>query len=552
MSALPSFLDSARAADFVPGAGAPVVIVGAGLAGLTVALHLADRVPVVVLAKRELNEGATAWAQGGIVGVLGSDDSIESHVRDTQDAGAGLVDAATARFIAERSAAAVQWLVSQGVPFTPDEAGPLGLHLTREGGHAVRRIAHAADATGKAIHDRLLAAAKAHPNISLRERSMALDLITSRHVQREEEPRCYGIYALDIDTQHVEALAARAVVMATGGAGKVYRYTTNPDTSTGDGIAMAWRAGCRVANMEFIQFHPTCLYHPQERSFLITEALRGEGGHLKLPEHVGGGRFMAAHDARMELAPRDIVARAIDFEMKKHGVDHVWLDATHLGEAFLKEHFPTVHARCLSLGIDIARQPIPVVPAVHFTCGGVVTDLSGCCDLPGLYAVGETSYTGLHGANRLASNSLLECVVMGQTCADHILALPLQSPAPLPAWDESQVEDADEQVVISHNWDELRLLMWNYVGIVRTTKRLERALHRIALLRGEIDDYYANFRVTRDLLELRNLVDCAELIVRSALLRHESRGLHFSRDYPGTLPVSFPTVLVAERGLRKR
>ncbi len=552
MSALPSFLDSARAADFVPGAGAPVVIVGAGLAGLTVALHLADRVPVVVLAKRELNEGATAWAQGGIVGVLGSDDSIESHVRDTQDAGAGLVDAATARFIAERSAAAVQWLVSQGVPFTPDEAGPLGLHLTREGGHAVRRIAHVADATGKAIHDRLLAAAKAHPNISLRERSMALDLITSRHVQREEEPRCYGIYALDIDTQHVEALAARAVVMATGGAGKVYRYTTNPDTSTGDGIAMAWRAGCRVANMEFIQFHPTCLYHPQERSFLITEALRGEGGHLKLPEHVGGGRFMAAHDARMELAPRDIVARAIDFEMKKHGVDHVWLDATHLGEAFLKEHFPTVHARCLSLGIDIARQPIPVVPAVHFTCGGVVTDLSGCCDLPGLYAVGETSYTGLHGANRLASNSLLECVVMGQTCADHILALPLQSPAPLPAWDESQVEDADEQVVISHNWDELRLLMWNYVGIVRTTKRLERALHRIALLRGEIDDYYANFRVTRDLLELRNLVDCAELIVRSALLRHESRGLHFSRDYPGTLPVSFPTVLVAERGLRKR
>ena len=552
MSALPSFPDSVRAADFVPGVGAPVVIVGAGLAGLTVALHLADQVPVVVLAKRELNEGATAWAQGGIVGVLGSDDSIESHVRDTQDAGAGLVDAATARFIAERSAAAVQWLVNQGVPFTPDEAGPLGLHLTREGGHAVRRIAHAADATGKAIHDRLLAAAKAHPNISLRERSMALDLITSRHVQREEEPRCYGIYALDIDTQHVEALAARAVVMATGGAGKVYRYTTNPDTSTGDGIAMAWRAGCRVANMEFIQFHPTCLYHPQERSFLITEALRGEGGHLLLPEHVGGGRFMAAHDARMELAPRDIVARAIDFEMKKHGVDHVWLDATHLGEAFLKAHFPTVHARCLSLGIDIARQPIPVVPAVHFTCGGVVTDLSGCCDLPGLYAVGETSYTGLHGANRLASNSLLECVVMGQTCADHILALPLQSPAPLPAWDESQVEDADEQVVISHNWDELRLLMWNYVGIVRTPKRLERALHRIALLRGEIDDYYANFRVTRDLLELRNLVDCAELIVRSALLRHESRGLHFSRDYPGTLPVSFPTVLVAERGLRKR
>ncbi|WP_269631704.1 L-aspartate oxidase [Pelomonas sp. BJYL3] len=525
----------------------PVVIVGAGLAGLTVALHLADQVPVIVLAKRELGEAATAWAQGGIVGVLGSDDSIDSHVRDTQDAGAGLVDETTARFIAERSAEAVAWLVRQGVPFTPEAGGPLGLHLTREGGHAVRRIAHAADATGKAIHEQLLAAAQAHPNIQLRERWMALDLITSRHVQREEEPRCYGLYALDIDSRRVETLPARAVVMATGGAGKVYRYTTNPDTSTGDGIAMAWRAGCRVANMEFIQFHPTCLYHPEERSFLITEALRGEGGYLTLPD---GTRFMASHDDRMELAPRDIVARAIDFEMKKHGLDHVWLDARHLGEDFLKSHFPTIHARCLKLGIDIARQPIPVVPAVHFTCGGVVSDLQGRSDLPGLYAVGETAYSGLHGANRLASNSLLECVVLGRTCAEDIQSLPTLPPAPLPAWDESQVEDADEQVVIAHNWDELRLLMWNYVGIVRTTKRLERALHRIALLRSEIDDYYANFRVTRDLLELRNLVDCAELIVRSALLRHESRGLHFSRDYPRTLPVSFPTVLIAERGRR--
>lgn len=529
---------------------APVVIIGAGLAGLTVALHLADSVPVVVLAKRQLTEAATAWAQGGIVGVLGSDDSIDSHVRDTQDAGAGLVDEATARFIAERSAAAVGWLVEQGVPFTPDDSGPMGLHLTREGGHAVRRIAHAADATGKAIHDQLLAVARRHPNIRLLERWMAVDLITSRHVQRDEPPRVYGVYALDIDTQRVETLAARAVVLATGGAGKVYRYTTNPDTSTGDGIAMAWRAGCRVANMEFIQFHPTCLYHPQERSFLITEALRGEGAHLKLPEHVGGGRFMAAHDERMELAPRDIVARAIDFEMKKHGLDHVWLDATHLGEAFLVEHFPTIHARCLKLGIDIAKQPIPVVPAVHFTCGGAVTDLAGRCDLPGLYAVGETGYTGLHGANRLASNSLLECVVLGQTCAADILGHAPQEPAPLPAWDESQVENADEQVVIAHNWDELRLLMWNYVGIVRTTKRLERALHRIELLRGEIDDYYGSFRVTRDLLELRNLVDCAELIVKSALLRHESRGLHYSRDYPQTLPVSFPTVLISERRRR--
>ncbi len=526
----------------------PVVIVGAGLAGLTVALHLADHRKVIVLAKRSLNEGATAWAQGGIVGVLGTDDSIESHVRDTQQAGAGLVEEETARFIAQHSADVIEWLVECGVPFSSDPEGPLGLHLTREGGHAVRRIAHAADATGKAIHDVLLERVARHPNIQLRERWMALDLITSRHVKRDEVPRCYGLYALDIDAQRVETLPASAVVLATGGAGKVYRYTTNPDTSTGDGIAMAWRAGCRVGNMEFIQFHPTCLYHPLERSFLITEALRGEGGRLLLPSlgpgDPGGTRFMHEHDERGELAPRDIVARAIDFEMKKHGLDYVLLDATHLGEAFLKEHFPTIHARCLSLGIDIARQPIPVVPAAHYTCGGVVTDLLGRSDLPGLYAVGETTYTGLHGANRLASNSLLECVVFGKTCAEDILSRELGDHPEPPAWDESKVENADEQVVIAHNWDELRLVMWNYVGIVRTTKRLERALHRILLLRSEIDDYYANFRVSRDLLELRNLVDCAELIVRSALMRHESRGLHYSRDFPQTLPVSFPTVLV--------
>jgi len=546
----------------------PVVVIGAGLAGLAVALHLADRMPVVVLAKRQLDEGATAWAQGGIVGVLGRDDSIDSHVHDTLDAGAGLVDEQTARFIAERSADAVRWLVDMGVPFSPDPEGPLGLHLTREGGHAVRRIAHAADATGKAIHDALIERARAHPGITLRERWMAVDLVTSRHVKdgdaaaaggdgkheakpgfghAKPPPRCWGVYALDIDRRRVETLPARAVVLATGGVGKVYRYTSNPDTATGDGIAMAWRAGCRVGNMEFIQFHPTCLYHPQERSFLITEALRGEGAKLRLPStgpgDPGGQRFMPDHDERAELAPRDIVARAIDFEMKKHGLDHVWLDATHLGEAFLKEHFPTIHARCLALGIDIAKQPIPVVPAAHYTCGGVVTDLEGRTDLPGLFAVGETTYTGLHGANRLASNSLLECVVLGRSCAESIQSAAAPPARTLPPWDESQVEDADEQVVISHNWDELRLVMWNYVGIVRTTKRLERALHRIGLLRGEIDDYYANFRVTRDLLELRNLVECAELIVQSALHRHESRGLHYSRDFPQTLPVSFPTVL---------
>ncbi len=524
----------------------PVVIVGAGLAGLTVALQLADRHRIIVLAKRGFDEAGTAWAQGGIVGVLGDDDSVELHVHDTQEAGAGLVDEHAAEFIAEHSAQAIQWLVDEGVPFTRDPEGPLGLHLTREGGHAVRRIAHAADATGRAIHETLLARARRHPNITMRERWMAIDVVTSRHLHREGPPRCYGVYALDLDSGRVETLAADAVVLATGGVGKVYRYTTNPDTSTGDGIAMGWRAGCRVGNMEFIQFHPTCLYHPMERSFLISEALRGEGAHLTLPD---GTRFMAAHDPRMELAPRDIVARAIDFEMKKHGLDHVWLDATHLGEAFLVEHFPTIHARCLELGIDIARQPIPVVPAAHYTCGGVVTDLDGRTDLPGLYAVGETAHTGLHGANRLASNSLLECVVIGRSCAARIDREPPAEKAPLPDWDESRVEDADEQVVISHNWDELRLVMWNYVGIVRTTKRLERALRRINLLRAEIDEYYAAFRVSRDLLELRNLVDCAELVVRSALERHESRGLHFSRDYPYTLPASFPTILT--RGPRE-
>ena len=531
--------------------GDTVVVVGAGLAGLTTALHLAPRRKVVVLAKRSLEEAATAWAQGGIVGVLGDDDSIESHVRDTQDAGAGLVDEHTARFIAENSAHAITWLLEQGVEFSPDPDGPLGLHLTREGGHAVRRIAHAADATGRAIHQALLARAQAHPNITVLERWMAVDLITSRHLKRREAPRCYGVYALDIARGRVETLRAAAVVVAAGGVGKVYRYTSNPDTATGDGIAMAWRAGCRVGNMEFVQFHPTCLYHPQERSFLITEALRGEGAQLLLPNQSGdAARFMPTHDERAELAPRDIVARAIDFEMKKHGLDHVWLDARPIvaekGADFLRSHFPTIHARCLALGIDITTQPIPVVPAAHYTCGGVVTDLEGRTDLPGLYAVGEATYTGLHGANRLASNSLLECVVMGRTGAEAISRQPAASPAVLPDWDESQVHDADEQVVIAHNWDELRLMMWNYVGIVRTTKRLERAAHRIELLRSEIGEYYRHFRVNQDLLELRNLVDCADLIVRSALQRRESRGLHYTRDYPQTLPVSFPTILVRD------
>ena len=521
----------------------PVLIIGAGLAGLTVALHIADRQPVILMAKRRLNEAATAWAQGGIVGVLDQDDSIDSHVADTVTAGAGLVVESVSRYVAENSAQAIRWLVDQGVPFTPDVSGPEGLHLTREGGHTHRRIAHAADATGKAIHDVLLDKAQAHPNIKILENWIALDLITNKHLQtvtKYKSNRCYGAYALNIENNRVETILAKSVVLATGGLGKVYRYTSNPDTATGDGIAMAWRAGCRIGNMEFIQFHPTCLYHPSDRTFLITEAIRGEGGLLKLPN---GESFMSEHDERKELAPRDIVARAIDFEMKKHGLDYVHLDARHLGEAFIKEHFPMIYSRCLSLGIDITQEPIPVVPAAHYTCGGVVTDLKGRTDLTGLYAVGEATYTGLHGANRLASNSLLECVVIGKAAAQDIAN---QANIDLPAiklWDESKVEDADEQVVIAHNWDELRSLMWNYVGIVRTTRRLERALHRIELLRTEVQDYYANFRVTRDLIELRNLLECAELIVRSALMRKESRGLHYSRDYPKTWPVSYPTIL---------
>jgi L-aspartate oxidase len=530
-----------------------LLVIGAGLAGLTVALQVAQKRQVIVLAKRELTEAATAWAQGGIVGVLDDKDSFESHVGDTLEAGAGIVSEATARYITENSHQAIQWLVDQEVAFTQDPEGPLGLHLTREGGHTHRRIAHAADATGKAIHIALLEKAKADPNITLLENWVAIDLITSKNLKQKPnkdykksvmKDRCFGVYALDIVRNEVVAVTGNDVVVATGGVGKVYKYTSNPDTSTGDGIAMAYRAGCRVGNMEFIQFHPTCLYHPQERSFLITEALRGEGAYLKLPN---GYRFMADHDDRLELAPRDIVARAIDFEIKKHGIDYVLLDGTHLGADFLKEHFPTIYSRCLAVGIDITKEAIPVVPAAHYTCGGVVTDLHGQTDLPHLYSAGEATYTGLHGANRLASNSLLECVVIGQATAEKILEQPvILSPEVLP-WDDSQVEDADEQVVIAHNWEELRSLMWNYVGIVRTTKRLERALHRIELLQQEVQDYYANFHVNRDLIELRNLIVCAELIVRSALERKESRGLHYSRDYPQTFAMSYPTIITPKR-----
>ena len=534
-----------------------VAIVGSGLAGLSVALHLADHRKVVVISKRALRDGASDWAQGGIAAVLDSADSYDQHVNDTLIAGAGLCDEGATRAIVEQGRAAIEWLIEQGVPFTRDDDAEMGFHLTREGGHSQRRIIHSADATGHAVQVTLEEQVRRHPNITLLENHYAIDLITSDKVGVQDgTPHCLGLYVQDVTTGQVQTIAADHTVLATGGAGKVYLYTTNPDTATGDGIAMAWRAGCRVANMEFIQFHPTCLYHPYAKSYLITEAVRGEGGLLKLPAAAGaaaGQRFMLSHDERAELAPRDIVARAIDFEMKKRGLDYVELDISHQPADFLKEHFPTIYARCLELGIDITKQPIPIVPATHYTCGGIVTDLSGRTDLPGLYAVGETAYTGLHGANRLASNSLLECVVLGRAAAQHIELQAKPKQTKLPAWDESRVTNADEEVVITQNWDELRRFMWNFVGIVRTTKRLERAQHRLAVLKEEIDEYYANFRITRDLLELRNLVEVASLIVRSAKSRRESRGLHYSLDYPDTLPKALPTVLSPKRktGSRK-
>ena len=516
-----------------------VLIVGSGLAGLTTALHLAEQCRVGIITKRQLLDGASDWAQGGIAAVLAADDSIEAHVQDTLIAGAGLCDETVTRHVVTRGREMIQWLIDQGVPFTRDAAQETGFHLTREGGHSQRRVIHAADATGHAVQTTLVERVKSHPNITLLEEHIAIDLITDAKLNQAGR-RCYGLYALDKLNGHVVTLAANFTVLASGGTGKVYLYTTNPDVATGDGVAMGWRAGCRVANMEFIQFHPTCLYHPHAKSFLITEAVRGEGGLLKLPD---GTRFMPEHDVRAELAPRDVVARAIDFEMKKRGLDCVYLDISHQPAAFVREHFPTIYERCLALGIDITRQPIPVVPAAHYSCGGVLTDLQARTAVDGLYAVGEVACTGLHGANRLASNSLLECLVFGRAAAQDILKRQVSAAPALPAWDESRVTDADEEIVISHNWDELRRFMWDYVGIVRTNKRLERALRRIELLNEEINEYYRNFRISNDLLELRNLVLTAELIVRCAVARHESRGLHFSRDYPNLLPRAENTVL---------
>ena len=521
-----------------------VLIIGSGAAGLSLAPRLADQHQVIVLSKGPVTEGSTFYAQGGIAAVFDETDSIDSHVEDTLVAGAGICDRHAVEFVASNARSCVQWLIDQGVLFDThiQPNGEESYHLTREGGHSHRRILHAADATGREVQSTLVSKAQNHPNIRVLERSNAVDLIVSDKIGLPGTRRVVGAWVWNRNKETVETCHAKAVVLATGGASKVYQYTTNPDISSGDGIAMAWRAGCRVANLEFNQFHPTALYHPQARNFLLTEALRGEGAYLKRPD---GTRFMPDFDERGELAPRDIVARAIDHEMKRLGADCMFLDISHKPADFIRQHFPMIYEKLLGLGIDLTQEPVPIVPAAHYTCGGVMVDDHGRTDVEGLYAIGEVSYTGLHGANRMASNSLLECLVYGWSAAEDITRrMPdAHGVSTLPPWDESRVENPDERVVIQHNWHELRLFMWDYVGIVRTTKRLERALRRITMLQQEIDEYYAHFRVSNNLLELRNLVQVAELIVRCAMMRKESRGLHFTLDYPELLTHSGPSIL---------
>lgn len=521
-----------------------VLIIGSGAAGLSLALRLADQHQVIVLSKGPVTEGSTFYAQGGIAAVFDETDSIDSHVEDTLIAGAGICDRHAVEFVASNARSCLQWLIDQGVLFDThvQPNGEESYHLTREGGHSHRRILHAADATGREVQSTLVSKAQNHPNIRVLERSNAVDLIVSDKIGLPGTRRVVGAWVWNRNKETVETCHAKAVVLATGGASKVYQYTTNPDISSGDGIAMAWRAGCRVANLEFNQFHPTALYHPQARNFLLTEALRGEGAYLKRPD---GTRFMPDFDERGELAPRDIVARAIDHEMKRLGADCMFLDISHKPADFIRQHFPMIYEKLLGLGIDLTQEPVPIVPAAHYTCGGVMVDDHGRTAVEGLYAIGEVSYTGLHGANRMASNSLLECLVYGWSAAEDITRrMPdAHGVSTLPPWDESRVENPDERVVIQHNWHELRLFMWDYVGIVRTTKRLERALRRITMLQQEIDEYYAHFRVSNNLLELRNLVQVAELIVRCAMMRKESRGLHFTLDYPELLTHSGPSIL---------
>lgn len=525
---------------------ADVLVVGSGAAGLTAALNLAETHKIAVIAKGGLGEGATSWAQGGIAAVLEEGDSFEAHVNDTMIAGAGLNDIKVVEHVVGAAPRAIEHLMELGVPFAQEGDA---LHLTREGGHSHRRIVHVADATGFAVQQALEAAARKHPNITLVPDMVAIDLVTGRHASHfSTSGAVHGLYAYNRKKKRVETLTGKATILASGGAGRAYLYSTAPRGATGDGIAMAWRAGCRVSNMEFMQFHPTCLYDLEVKNFLITEAVRGEGGQLKLPLGVKGGgtRFMPRFDERAELAPRDVVARAIDHEIKRLGLDYVHLDISYREPEFVRGHFPNIYEKLLTLGIDITTEPIPVVPAQHYTCGGVMVDLHGRTDAPGLYAAGEVTQSGLHGANRLASNSLLECLVFGEAAAQHIKsnfdALP--DVPQIRGWDESRVADSDEEVVIAQTWGEIRRFMWNYVGIVRTTKRLERAKHRIDMLRQEVKEYYSHFRVTPDLIELRNLVEVADLIIRSALSRHESRGLHYTLDYPETLRDAKDTILV--------
>ncbi len=515
-----------------------VLVIGGGVAGLAAALHLADYARVTVLCKGDIESASSHWAQGGIASVTDPDDSVSAHVQDTLAAGAGLCDEAVVTQTVSRGPATIRQLGRWGVSFDSEDNE---FHLTQEGGHSFRRIFHVADTTGRAITESLTHRVLDHPNIELITDRVAIDLINLNKLGRFPN-RCAGAYVLNRSTNHVEVFQARFVVLATGGASKVYLYTSNPDSSTGDGIAMAWRAGCRIANMEFNQFHPTCLYHPHAKSFLISEAVRGEGGILRLP---GGEPFMSRFDERLELAPRDVVARAIDFEMKRLGLDCVYLDISHRPQNFIDSHFPTIQARCREFGYNLAKEPIPVVPAAHYTCGGVLVDSNGATDVPGLYAIGEVSCTGLHGANRLASNSLLECLVFGEAAAveirTHLHEKPIE--ATIPHWDESEVTDSDEDVLIAHNWEELRRFMWDYVGIVRTDKRLQRAQRRIEMLKAEIHEYYSHYRVSNDLIELRNLIHVADLIVRSALTRQESRGLHFNLDHPERSEKNQDTIL---------
>lgn len=510
-----------------------VLIIGSGASGLSLALQLAESSTcrIGVISKATISEGATFYAQGGISAVLDNQDTIESHVQDTLKVGGGLCDPDIVRFVVENGRESIRWLIDIGVQFTRStEPDGYEYHLHKEGGHSHRRIIHSADSTGRAIESALENRVRNHDNIDLFEHHTAIDIITGSKLGLAEN-RCLGAYVYDQKDDRVREFRAKTVVLATGGAGKVYLYTSNPDICTGDGIAMAWRAGCRIANMELIQFHPTCLYHPDAKSFLISEALRGEGARLLLPD---GTAFMQRYDEREELAPRDVVARAIDHEMKRLGVDCMYLDISHRDSDFIIEHFPTIYARCLQHGFDLTREPVPVVPAAHYTCGGVMIDKYGRTDVDGLYAIGEVSWSGLHGANRMASNSLLECVVFAHSAykdiSDRLASIDV--PPELPAWDETKVTDSDEEVVVAHNWDEIRRFMWDYVGIVRSSKRLKRAQNRIRLLQGEIQEYYSNFRVNNDLVELRNIAVVASLIIESAMMRKESRGLHYSLDYP--------------------